>query len=392
MTNSESRHKVYLDAAASCPPTEAALAAARDYDQQAWAGANPSSLHSYGRSAFAALEGARRDLARALGARMPAEVTFTSGGTESNNLAVLGLARAQVDEHGHRRHRVLVSSIEHDSILALAPRLRELGMTMEEIPVLSCGVLDLEALKAMLGPDVALVSVMAVNNELGTIQPVAEVARMAHAAGALCHTDGVQALGKCPLDLRQLGVDAASFTAHKVGGFVGCGALYVKSRTRIEPIQLGGGQERNLRSGTVDVRGALVFAAAAKDAVSQLDSNLAGERKVARTLVEGLVCGPNPVARLAAGGTLDDRFVPSTVCLLVPGHDSQSLVLALDERGFEVSGGSACAAGSSKESHVLRALGLTGSEALSELRISFDARVTEDEARAFVAALRQVCA
>jgi cysteine desulfurase len=382
----------YFDAAASSLPTEACKQALRAYDEQPWAGANPNSLHSFGRQAFSALEEARKTVARCLHAGRPSEVTFTSGGTESNNLAIAGIARAVLESSRGQRHRVLVSAIEHDSILKLKSQLKLDGIDLELVPVTAEGTVDLERFSRMLADEVSLVSVMLVNNELGTILPVKRVSELAHARGALVHTDAVQAFGKIPVDVRDLGVDAASVTAHKLGGPVGIGALYLRTRTPVKPIMFGGGQEAGLRSGTVDVRGAMALAAVMKDACDHLPERDAAARDRARIIVDGLTKGASPVARLAIGGDLDGRQIPETLCFLVPGHDSQSLIIALDDRGYEVSGGSSCSSRSPDPSHVLTALGIPRDEAFSELRVSFDFRTTQDQARGLVSAVREICA
>ena len=381
----------YFDNAASSLHTRACKQAMDAFDAQPWAGANPNSLHASGRAAFAALQDARRRLARAIGAQRPGEITFTSGGTESNNLAIRGIARAALNKSHGKRHRVLVSAIEHDSVLEQRVRLHDEGIALETIPVTTQGVVDERALESMLADDVALVSVMTVNNELGTIQPVQRIAELAHAHGALVHTDAVQALGKIPFDVRALGVDAASITAHKLGGLVGVGALYTRARTPIEPCQFGGGQEAGLRSGTVDVRGAVVFAAVAEDGVSGMGMRTPKLEAIAQEILSGLVTCADPVARMAVPLWGDAPFAPGIVCLVIPGHDSQSLVLALDDLGYETAGGSACSSGSLEPSHVLRALGVPRDLALCELRLSFDDRISLEDASGLVAAIRSLC-
>lgn len=382
--------RIYFDAAASALVDPACREALAQYDSLPWAGANPNSLHSYGRAAFALLEDARRDLARSLGASRPSEIIFTSGGTESNNLALLGMTQAVREKSGGKKTRVLMSAVEHDSVLAMRSRLKADGFITQTIPVNRDGILDIDALHSMLSDDVALISVMTVNNEVGTLQPVKQVVEAAHSFGALVHTDAVQALGKTVFNVRDLGVDAASVTAHKLGGPVGIGALYVRSRTPIRAIQMGGGQESGLRSGTVDVRGAFAFAAVARAAADNLAQRSAQVQRVSKVIEEDLTQGETPCAELAAQVSHAQR-VPGTLCLLIKGKDSQSLVIALDDRGFEVSGGSACAAGSRDPSHVLLAMGIPRDLALGELRISFDYRTTEEQAQGLVQAVREVC-
>ncbi len=382
----------YFDHAASSPMNDACRAALEACDAQGWRGANPNSLHSSGRRAFEALEDARLRLARALGCRRPSEVVLTSGGTESNNLAVRGIALAVAERRPGRR-RVLVSSLEHDSVLDAAESLVRGGtFRVERIPATRSGTVDLEALEGMLADDVALVSVMAANNETGRVQPVAEAAGLAHARGALFHTDAVQAFGHIPFDVARLGVDAASVAAHKLGGPVGVGALYLKARTPVVPQIVGGGQEGGLRSGTQDVRGACAFAAVADDALEHLPSRSAAIHSMARDLV-GRLCRPeSPVARETVALPREGNFVPGIVHLIVPGHQTEGLVLALDEGGFEVAGGSACSSGSLEPSHVLAAMGLARDDAFCALRVSFDHRTPPEDCAALAAAIEEVCA
>lgn len=382
----------YFDHAASSPMTPACAAAFASYDQAPWAGANPNALHSSGRRAFEALERSRSSLAASLGARRPSEIVFTSGGTEANNLAIQGMACAAFKASGGRRSRILVGALDHDSILDPAQRVTHAcGMAVEVIPAMREGVVSVDALASMLADDVALVSVMAANNEVGTVQPVAEVVRLAHEAGALVHTDAVQAFGHMPLSVTALGVDAASLAAHKLGGPVGIGALYLKARTPLEPWQVGGGQEGGLRSGTPDVRAALAFAAVARDAVDHLPERSAAVRSLAASLVDACCSGADACALPTVDAPRDERFLPGIVHLLVPGHQTEGLVLALDERGYEVAGGSACSSASLEPSHVLTAMGIPRDQAFCALRLSFDHRTSLDSCLGLAAVLRDVC-
>ena len=237
----QTRKTVYLDHAASSPLRQQARDALLAYEEAPYAGANPNSLHTMGRQAARALDGARAELARCLGGRIrPADVTFTSGGTESNNLAVLGMAEG-ARSRDRRRTCVVLSAIEHDSILDLVPMLHDRGFEVRLAKCDRSGVVTPELLGEALDASCALVSVMSANNETGVVQPVGQLARAAHAAGALFHTDAVQAFGRIPLDLAD--VDAVSVAAHKIGGPVGIGALAVRGRVPLRPMMLGGGQE-----------------------------------------------------------------------------------------------------------------------------------------------------
>ena len=377
---------VYLDHAASSPLRPEALAAMSAYDASAIAGANPNSLHTLGRRAARELDGARRALVDCLGGHFrPSDVTFTSGGTESNNLAVIGLAEGARGRDSRRR-RVVVSAIEHDSVLDLVGPLHERGFEVDLVRPDRSGVVGPEALEALLDETCALVSVMYANNETGVIQPVSALARAAHAAGALFHTDTVQALGHVPLDLGE--VDAVSVAAHKLGGPVGVGALVCRGRAPLRPLSFGGGQEQGRRAGTQDVRGALAFAAAAQACSVDLGATRALVSARARRLVGRLCAEGSGIVRTTDAA---DRL-PGIVSVMAPGLDSETMILALDQAGFEVSAGSACSSGSLDASHVLLAMGIPREEALGSLRISFDERVDERDLDRFADTLIAIVA
>lgn len=379
--------RVYLDYAASAPLRREALEAERAYEASSYAGANPNSLHSAGREAARALDGARRDLARLLGGRFrPADVIFTSGGTENNNLAILGLAEGARGKD-RRRTKVVLSAIEHDSGLDVAPALRDRGFEVLLAQPTRDGVVDPASLERMIGNDVALVSVMAANNETGVLQPIGDLARLSHACGALFYTDAAQGFGKVALDVADC--DAVGIVGHKIGAPVGTGALLVRGRVPLRPQTFGGGQERGIRPGTQDVRGALALAAAAKASCEGLERKRQEVSARARELY-ALVCaegtGIVPTTSCEVG---DDRL-PGMVSLMVPGVDSESLVLQLDAAGFEVSAASACASGSLDASHVLMAMGIPRDQALGSLRVSFDERVSAEDLERFANALLEV--
>ena len=379
----------YLDYAASAPLRAEALAAQRVYEEAPYAGANPNSLHTLGREAARALDGARRDLVRALGGGFrPSDVVFTSGGTESNNLALLGLAEATRARES-RRNKVIVSAIEHDSVLDVRGALRERGFEVELAPVGRDGIVHADALAGLLDERTALVSVMYANNETGVVQPVGELARCAHAAGAVFHTDAVQAFGHVPLALAD--VDAVSVAAHKLGGPVGVGALVVRGRVPLRPLSFGGGQEGGRRAGTQDVRGALAFAAVARACAARLDDDRALVSARANALYER-VCSPGTGIVPTTSAAVDEARLPGIVSVLVPELDSETLILALDQEGFEVSAASACSSGSLDASHVLLAMGVPRNEALGSLRISFDERVEQGVLRRFSDTLIRIVA
>lgn len=375
---------VYLDYAASAPMVLEAKAAEAAYAEAPYAGANPNSLHTLGREAAMALEGARREIAKALGGGFrPGEIVFTSGGTESNNLALYGIAEG-ARARDRKRTRVVVSAIEHDSELDVVPALKDRGFAVTLVRPGRDGRIAPEELERAVGPDCALVSIMSANNETGVIQPVAELAEIAHKAGALMHTDAVQAFGRIPLAIDTC--DAVSIAAHKIGGPVGIGALALRMRCPFRPQNFGGGQEAGKRPGTQDVRGALAFAAAAKAQTDHLAERRSACAAKANRLFQK-ICAPGTGIQPSTTAQIDDTRLPGMVSIYVPGLDSETLILKLDQKGFEVSAGSACSSGSLDPSHVLSAMGIARNDALGALRISFDERVSDEDLDRFADAL-----
>lgn len=379
---------VNLDYAASTPMRPEAVQAQADYDASRLAGVNPNSLHSLGRQAAIRLEECRRAVAASLGTRVRAsEIVFTGGGTEANVLALLGIAQA-VRERDRGRSRVIVSAVEHDSILDNLPLLRADGFTVDVIKPDSTGRIDPSSLERLISSDVALVSVMLANNETGVVQPIADLARIAHGAGARMHSDAIQGWLHIPFDVSALGVDALSLAGHKVGGPVGIGALYLKSRTPIRARSFGGGQEGGLRPGTQDLRAIVALAAAA----SALRPLVVHHREQVGSLANGLytrLCA-HPRIHATMGDWASVERLPGIVSIYVDGIDSEELILQLDGRGYEVSAGSACSSASLDASHVLRAMGIPLEKALGSLRISFDDRVEPDSLERFAQALFEV--
>lgn len=389
---------VYLDYAATAPLIEEAAQAMAPYMQPGRAniayGGNANSLHVPGRAAFAALEDARRRIARALGAQRPDELILTSGATEADNAALFGLANAAVAARrragaGDFTPHVVVSAIEHDAVLAPAKRLEQQGFRVTRVAPNRAGFITPEALAAVIDANTVLVSVMTANSELGSIQPVAELAKVVHAAGALFHTDATHALGKTPVDVRAWGCDAASFSAHKVGGPKGIGALYVKARTPFDAYLLGGGQEAGRRSGTQNVAGAAGFAAAVEAAQANQPAETQRLAVLRDKLYAALAATPgvHPTVDVAPGST---EYLPNIVHVLVDALESETLILRFDMRGFGVSGGSACSSHSLEPSHVLRAVGIGDDAAHGALRISMGRYTTEADINNFIAAVGPV--
>ena len=355
---------VYLDYNASAPMpdsvAESVTAAMRLVG-------NPSSVHAHGRAARAVLETARGDVAALAGARTR-DVVFTSGATEANRLALAGSGRK----------RILVSAVEHVSVLDAAAH-------AERIPVRPDGVVDLDVLAERLAADdtPALVSVMLANNETGVVQPVGEVAALAAEAGALLHCDAVQGPGRIPLDCAALGVDFLTLSAHKFGGPKGVGALVLRDGVALAATNRGGGQERGLRGGTENVGGIAGFGAAARHALSQLEA--ADTLAVLRDHLEAEV-------RAAVPGTVvfgaEAPRLPNTSCFALPGLGAETQVMALDLAGFAVSAGSACSSGKVQASHVLRAMGVDERLAACAIRVSLGMGTAKTDIDAFAAAWR----
>lgn len=376
---------IFLDAAATTPVRREVLEAMWPYLTGEFG--NPSSHHSLGEAAANALADARATVARTLSCR-PGEVTFTSGGTEADNLAVKGISLArQAADPLH--NRVVISAIEHPAVEESARYLERFhGFAVDVVPVDQYGQVTPEALAEVLRSETALVSVMYANNEIGTIQPVTALADVAHRHGIPFHTDAVQAAGWLSLDTKSLGVDALSISGHKLGAPKGNGALYLRSRTRVEPLVHGGGQERGRRSGTENVAGAVALAKAltlvGTDGQGTAAEDLAGS--VARfrdqfirsvlDLVPGAILTGHPRERL-----------PSIASFCFPGTSGESVLLELERQGVVCSSGSACAAGSDAASPVLLALGIEAEVAQTAVRFSFDSSVGAAELEEAAAAV-----
>jgi cysteine desulfurase len=385
--------QVYLDHAASTPMYPEAVAA---MTAQMTRTGNPSSLHASGRSARRTVEESREAIARALNAR-PGEVVFTSGGTESDNLALKGLFWARRSEDP-RRTRILSTAVEHHAVLDPlhwlgGPENSEGHADVELLPVDALGRLQVKALRAAVERDpesVALISVMWANNEVGTVQPIHEVVEIAHAHDIPVHTDAVQAVGQVPVDFAASGVDALTLTAHKVGGPYGVGALVVRRDLELTPLLHGGGQERDIRSGTIDAPAIAGFATAVELSVKQQvehSTRLSALRDdlVARVLqrVPDAVVNGDPVSSV-------EHRLPGNAHLKFPGCEGDSLLMLLDARGIECSTGSACSAGVPQASHVLLAMGCDDESARSSLRFSLGHTTTRADVDALVEAISPV--
>jgi cysteine desulfurase len=369
MSSSEA---VYLDHAATTPMLPAVLAA---MTEQLGRVGNASSLHASGRAARRAAEQSRERLAEAVGAR-PSEVLFTGGGTESDNLAVKGLFWARRDADSRRR-RIVASPAEHHAVLDSVEWLaKHDGADVTWLPVEPTGRITPETLRAALGTgeDVALASVMWANNEIGTVSDLAALAEVAHDVGVPLHTDAVQAVGQVPVDFAASGVDALTMTGHKLGGPMGAGVLLLRREAECTPLLHGGGQERDVRSGTLDVAAIVGLQVATTLAVAERGERAARLSVLRDRLVAGVVAQV-PDAQLN-GAPLDDVVaggpgrLPGNAHLSFPGAEGDALLMLLDARGVECSTGSACSAGVARPSHVLLATGADPDRARSSLRFS----------------------
>ncbi|MGN0302024.1 MAG: cysteine desulfurase family protein [Anaerotardibacter sp.] len=348
--------------------------------------ANANSLYDCGRTAFKALENARVELAFCLDARGH-EVFFTSGATESDNAALFGIVegclQARKKKPSAEKYQVVISAIEHDAILKTERGLKQQGIEVVKVFPNKAGHIEVEALKKVLTEHTLLVSIMAVNNEIGSVMDIKSLAKAAHEKGALFHTDATQAFGKIPVSVKEWGVDALSLSSHKVGGPKGVGALYLRARTPFKPLLVGGGQELGMRSGTQNVPGIVGFAAAAKHSVEVLEAQAARLRELRDycyrelTSLEGVV----PTVEIEAGSK---DYAPHVVNVMVKGFESETLILRLSSEGICISGGSACSTGSLDPSHVLSALTIQKKLALGSVRVSMGELTTKEDIDTFL--------
>ena len=378
--------KVYFDNAATMPMSGVALSA---FSEQARSIGNPSSVHAYGRNVRREIENARELIASLIDAHS-SEVIFTGSGTEADNLAIKGIFWQRRNEDP-RRKVIAISSIEHHAVLDPARWLADFdGAELIEIPVDEVGILQIEKLVTLLenrGDEIALISVMHANNEIGSLQPISEIVRIADQKKIPVHTDAIQSLGKVPLSFKGLGVFAMTLSAHKVGGPVGVGALVLRKGVEITPLLHGGGQERDIRSGTFNAAGIVSFAAALQSAERDRDKNVAHMLKLRRALME---VASSEIPGSWINGPADDRALPSILNIGFPNTESDSLLLLFDNEGIACSAGSACSAGVQQPSHVLLAIGRSEKEARSSLRFSFGPQNSMSDIEYFQACLKRV--
>src|SRR5262245_29521424 len=331
---------------------------------------NASSIHWYGQYAKALMDDARQQVAKLLNGEV-SEIVFVSGGTEADNLAIRGIAESLSAKGRH----IITSKIEHHAVLHTCSDLEKQGYVVTWLPVSENGLVEPEDVVKAIRPDTILISIMHANNEIGTIQPIAEIGAIAEHADIYFHSDGVQALGKIPVDVRQLKVDLYSMSAHKIHGPKGVGALLVKKGTALKPIMTGGGHERNRRSGTENVAGIVGFGVAARLAREGLNLDMNRVRDLRDRLESGL---KSKIASIQVNAENAPRL-PNTSNIMVDYAEGEGLVIALDLKGIAASTGSACSSGSLEPSHVLTAIGKTPDENHGSLRFSLSSMTTEDD-------------
>ncbi len=375
--------QIYLDNAASTPVADEVLSEILPYMKQQYG--NPSSIHKFGRETTRSIQLARRRVAGMIGA-LPQEIVFTSGGTEADNMALKGTAmHARIKSPA--KTRIITSSIEHDAILESCNELQTMGFSVTYLPVTAEGMIRPSDLKnAMADDDVVVVSIMYANNEVGTVQPIQELADIAHQAHAFFHTDAVQAIGKIQINTKSLGIDMMSISSHKINGPKGIGALYIKRGIEVSPIIHGGGQESGLRSGTENVPGIVGFGKACELASKRLSQYQEQMIDLRDYLIQKVL---NEIPRSRLNGSHTSR-VPNNAHFTFLGVNGEDMIIKLDENGIAASTGSACSVKKQKPSHVLKAMGFSFEEITGSLRISMGIQNTKEEIDRTVATLSSI--
>ena len=357
--------RVYLDSNATTPLLPEVFEAMRPYYLEEFG--NASSIHHHGQHARAAVERARESVAKLLGCRA-AEIVFTSGGTEADNLAIFGLARP--------RDHVITTQIEHHAVLNACKRLEQRGFEVTYLPVDGQGLIDPDDLKRALRPNTKLISIMMANNETGVLQPVEEIGRMAAEADVYFHTDAVQAAGKVPIDVSKIGCDLLSISGHKFHGPQGTGAMYVRRGTLIEPLFFGGNHERQRRAGTENLPGIIGLGRAAEIALRGFVDGSVSRIAELRDRLESTLLGQIDAAAVNSGGALR---VPNTSNIYFDHIEGEAMVIALDLKGLATSTGAACSSGAIEPSHVLTAMGLSPERARASIRLSLGKQNTVED-------------
>lgn len=362
---------VYADNAATTPMSESVFEAMKPYLTEHYG--NPSSLYRIGREARRAMTEARMKVARALNAKDPSEIVFTGGGSQADNLAIRGYIKGR---SARGKKHIITSKIEHHAVLYTCEALEKEGYPVTYLDVDAQGHVDLEQLKSVITDQTALVTIMAANNEIGTIQDLKAISEIAHAHGAVFHTDAVQAIGHMHIDVQEMGIDMLSLSAHKFRGPKGIGALYVRRGIALEPLVYGGGQERGLASGTENVAGMVGLGQAIEDATgAHLDEKMGYVKKLTDRLVKGIM---DTIPYTHYTGDPVNRL-PGTASFVFEAIEGEGLILRLDNAGICGSTGSACSTGSLDPSHVLMAIGLPHEIAHGSLRLTLGEQNTEED-------------
>ncbi len=357
---------IYLDNAASTAIHQDVLDEMLPFLREQFG--NPSSIHRYGRIAEKAVKNARKRISNLINAT-PEEILITSGGTESNNTAIHGIV------NGNKRKKIITSSIEHEAVLEPCKRLEKDGFEVTYLPVDNSGSVNIGALRNTISDDTCLVSIMLANNEVGTIQPIKEIAKICHEKNILFHTDAVQGIGKIPVDVVDLGVDLLSISSHKINGPKGVGALYIRKGIKIYPLILGGGQENGLRSGTENVASIVGFGKACQIGAENLDSNIVHMGELRDYLVTRVT---DEISHVIYNGNKEFR-IPNNAHFTFLGVNGEDLIIKLDEYEIAGSTGSACSVKTQKASHVLQAMGFSREQITGSLRLSLGIFNTKNE-------------
>jgi len=368
---------IYLDNAASTPIHKQVLEEMIPYLQEQFG--NPSSIHKYGRSSQRAIQNARKQIANLINAE-PSEILITSGGTESNNTALFGIAQAKKGNH------IIISSIEHDAILEPCKILEKKGFEITRIPVNNSGLINLKDIQNSISSKTSLVSIMFANNEVGTIQPIQEISNICHQKNIPFHTDAIQAVGKVELDVKKLGIDMLSISSHKINGPKGVGALYIKNGIEIKPFIYGGGQEHGMRSGTENVASVVGFGKACQLAKENLTENITHLKNLQKKLITKVL---EEIPHVTLNGHKDQR-IPNNAHFTFLGVNGEDLIIKLDENEIAASTGSACSVHVQKESHVLKAMGFSHEQITGSLRLTVGILNTESEIEKTVDILKTV--
>lgn len=340
---------------------------------------NPSSIHHSGRMASRAIQKARKQIANLISAN-PEEILFTSGGTESNNIALFGITHTNKGKH------IITSSIEHDAVLEPCKKLEKEGFDVTYLPVTRDGLINPEDVKKSITKNTCLVSIMFANNEVGTVQPIGEIAKLCSEKRIFFHTDAIQAIGKLEINVKELRLDMLSISSHKINGPKGVGALYIKSGTKIEPYIFGGGQENGLRSGTENVASVVGFGKACELAKENLEKNILHFKNLRDVLVSKVM---KEIPYVSINGHPEKR-IPNNAHFTFLGVNGEDLIIKLDEEGIAASTGSACSVRTQKESHVLRAMGFLHEQIAGSLRLTVGSMNTISEIENTITVLKRV--